>query len=412
LRQAHKLGLLGLAIALVAAFGLISGLHGPSKVQAQALGPKNCFPPAGGTFAVGTTFTCTFYMSGGPSGVLTFTGVTPGFQITNVVNPLCAGTFTGTQLLCSTAASTTAVTLTETVAVVGGGCAGNTAACGQFFETISCTGALVTTPGCNGSTGPVILTGVCNSTGTPVFWGGTCSGTVHDPTGEEKWCNNTTSTVGLSQVIGASTIPLAISGPGTSFTIPLFGGASTCWIQLTENGTPCGLPSQPGTITCSDGFVTVSLPFQSTAVISCSGGAVAQPFQSVSTTTGVSTSLFPGLFFSPNGGACQQQTGGTTVVIPCGATAGATGVVTGSATCDSVSFDIASFMSGCFSQTIVQSCPLGSNNYALTGGSVTVTVSFQSTGFNGGQSGGIVLGENTFSFQAPGVGTLLVTATP
>ena len=41
-----------------------------------------------------------------------------------------------------------------------------------------------------------------------------------------------------------------------------------------------------------------------------------------------------------------------------------------------------------------------------------MTVSFQSTAVNGGINGGFVLGTNTFTFQAPAVGTLLVTATP
>jgi len=41
-----------------------------------------------------------------------------------------------------------------------------------------------------------------------------------------------------------------------------------------------------------------------------------------------------------------------------------------------------------------------------------VTISFQTTPANGGVGGGIVLGTNTFTFQSPGVGTLLVTATP
>src|SRR6202043_2956925 len=63
-------------------------------------------------------------------------------------------------------------------------------------------------------------------------------------------------------------------------------------------------------------------------------------------------------------------------------------------------------------QTIVQACPLASNAYPLTGGPATVTISFQSTAFNGGINGGFVLGTNSFTFQAPSVGTLLVTATP
>ena len=49
MRQANKLGLLGLAVALVPAFGIIGGLHGTSKVQAQAIGPKTCGEPIGGS---------------------------------------------------------------------------------------------------------------------------------------------------------------------------------------------------------------------------------------------------------------------------------------------------------------------------------------------------------------------------
>ena len=75
MRQAKKLGLLGLAVALVAAFGIISGLHGTSKVQAQAVGPKNCSNPTGGsgglgTFTVGASFSCTFVVNGGTGSVL------------------------------------------------------------------------------------------------------------------------------------------------------------------------------------------------------------------------------------------------------------------------------------------------------------------------------------------------------
>ena len=301
------------------------------------------------------------------------------------------------------------VTVSETITVTAGGTGG-----AAFTQGVNCTSTLV----CGGSVAVSVLTGDCGNTAVVVTYSGTCFGVTHQPTGEEKWCTNTSSTVGLQQVIGSSTLPLSISGPGTSFTIPLFGGASTCYVQLTQNGTPCGLPAQAGTTICSDGYIVVSLSSPgSSAVISCAGGATpaGQAFFSTSTTTGATTPLFPGLFFTPNGGTCVQQTSGTTLLIPCGATATTNGSVpsVSSFTCAGGFFDIASFLSGCLGgQTIVQACPLGSNAYTLTGGTATVTISFQSTAFNGGINGGFVLGTNSFTFQAPSVGTLLVTATP
>ena len=241
-----------------------------------------------------------------------------------------------------------------------------------------------------------------------VTCGGTCFGVTHQATGETKWCTNTASTVGLQQIIGSSTLPLAVSGPGTSFTIPLFGGASTCYVQLTENGVPCGPVASAGTVICSDGYIMVSLSTPgSSAVISCASGALAQALPAA--VAGV------GPFQSPNGGNCVSQTSGTTLLIPCGTTATNSGSVpsNSSFTCSGGFFDIASFLSGCLGgQTIVQACPLGSNAYTFTGGTATVTISFESTAFNGGINGGFVLGTNTFTFQAPAVGTLLVTATP
>ena len=231
---------------------------------------------------------------------------------------------------------------------------------------------------------------------------------THQATGETKWCTNTASTVGLQQIIGSSTLPLAVSGPGTSFTIPLFGGASTCYVQLTENGVPCGPVASAGTVICSDGYIVVSLSTPgSSAVISCASGALAQALPAA--VAGV------GPFQSPNGGNCVSQTSGTTLLVPCGVTATNSGSVpsNSSFTCSGGFFDIASFLSGCLGgQTIVQACPLGSNAYTFTGGTATVTISFESTAFNGGINGGFVLGTNTFTFQAPSVGTLLVTATP
>jgi len=403
LRRANKLGLLGLAIALVAAFGVISGLHGTSKVSAQAVGPSNCVNPTGGTFSVGVSFTCTMVINGGTGASITVTSLTPGFSITNVTNPLCpSGSYngvTGIYTCGACAASTTTTTVTLTVAVVAGGTVG-----AIFMESAIC--GAVAPIGCNGSGGAASITEDCGVTGTPVTYNGTCFGVTHQPTGEEKWCTNTATTVGLQQVIGSSTLPLSVSGPGTSFTIPSFGGASTCAIQLTENGTPCGLPTVAGTVICADGYVVVSLTTPgSSAVISCAspGLPAGQTYP-----TGIT-----GLQISPNGGACQSLSIGTVLSIPCGITATGGGVSASSFTCSSVQFDIASMLSGCLSgQTIVQACPLGSNAYTLTGGTATVQISFQATGFNGGINGGVVLGTNSYQFQAPGVGTLLVTATP
>jgi hypothetical protein len=398
LRQANKLGLLGLAIALVAAFGLISGLHGTSNVQAQAVGPKNCANPTGpgslvGQFVPGATFVCTFQVNGLGAGGIQISGISAGFQLNGVTGAPCTGggTFSATSVFtCTGGSGTILISESFTVTTVTGT---------TLFQTVLCTST------CGTSTA-VTLQAFCGGTSTPVTWNGTCFGVTHQPTSEQKWCNNTTTVQNLQQVIGSNTLQLSTSGPGTSFTIPLFGGASTCYIQLYQNGVPCGLPTQAGTVICSDGMVVVSLTTPgSSAVISCAGGPLAQALPTA--VSGV------GPFQSPNGGACQSQTSGTSLQIPCGITAGTASPSGSSWTCDGVFFDIASMLSGCLAgQTNVFSCPLGSNAYTLTGGTATVSINFISTAGNGGVSGGINLGLNTFTFQAPSVGTLLVTATP
>jgi len=344
----------------------MSSPHNVSKVQAQVSPTASC-----ANFGAGATVTCMFGVSGGTGTTFSIT-VPAGFSLVSVMSSACTnGTFAGGVFTCPTN-NVTSTTITETILVAGG------AAGAALTETVTC---LTGTPlGCGGSGTAATIAALCSAGGVPVTSPGGCVGVTHAPTGEQKSCTNTASSVGLSQVIGGGSLSLGTSGFGTSFTLPMFGGASTCTVQLTQNGAPCG----SGSATCSDGYVTISLTTPgSSAVISCAGGA------------------------------CQSQTGGTTLQIGCGGTAGFGQPSTNGATCSSVQFEIASMLSGCLGgQTNGQACPLGSNAYTPQGGTATVTISFQSTAINGGINGGIVLGTNSFSLQTPGIGTLLVTATP
>ena len=219
----------------------------------------------------------------------------------------------------------------------------------------------------------------------------------NQPTDENKFCTNTTSTGNLSQVVGGSTLNLGVSGPAKNFTLPLFGGASTCLIQI-DKGVAGGVANPcSATNPCSDGYIVVTLTtLGSGAAISCANGPLP---------TGQALPATP-----VNGGTCQQQSLSTQLNIPCGTTAGTPAAnTTVSATCTGVLFDIQSALGSCINSP-TSACP--NPGAGFTGGTATVTVQFLATPANGGTVGGIQLGTNNFTFQSPGIGTLLVTATP
>jgi hypothetical protein len=271
---------------------------------------------------------------------------------------------------------------------------------------LGCTAAPVVTP-FNGqhTAGPLAyITHVNPSTGL----GPLCSSTPSDcpspptpgpgslqATSEQKTCTNTATAGALSQVIGGNTLPLSVSGPDINFTLPLFGPASTCAVQLVRNGVPCDLASNR----CADGNVVITMTTQTGngAVISCATGAL----PSGQTLPAVSS------------GTCQQQVLGSQLNIGCGSTANTPAAsTTVSNSCTGVTFDIQSAIGACINTPNV--CI---NNPLVNGGtfanlSATVTIQFLATPANSGLVGGIQLGTNTFTFQAPGIGTLLVQASP
>ena len=227
-----------------------------------------------------------------------------------------------------------------------------------------------------------------------------------NPTNEQKFCTNTATNVGLNQILGGTSQTLAVTGPATTFTLPLFGGASTCAIQLTR-GTAGGVPTPCNATTnpCADGYIVVTLTTPgSGALVSCASSALP---------TG---QVLPAI--SGGGGTCQSQVQGTQVNIPCGPTAGTpTANTTVSAGCTGVLFDIQAALGACAAtptycaQTGVNGLN-GLNGLNFAGTAATVTVQFLATPANGGTVGGIQLGTNTFTFQGPGIGTLLVAASP
>jgi len=219
------------------------------------------------------------------------------------------------------------------------------------------------------------------------------------PTGEVKFCVTTLAqTQLLSSLLnaGGSNGGL-VQGPATSFTFPLVDtGPATCAIVLQRNGQPCVPVLNP----CADGYLNVALTSPgSVAVLSCSASG---------------GSLF-GLGVVGGAGSCQPQADGTVLQIPCGGSAGpasASATPVQTYTCAAVLFSISSVLTGCLSgPTSTTSCPLGGSS-SLGAGTATVTVSFASTSGAGGQAGGIVLGQNSFTFTPPSIGALLVTATP
>jgi hypothetical protein len=206
------------------------------------------------------------------------------------------------------------------------------------------------------------------------------------PTGETKSCTNVVTTAGPPAVIG--------TGTGTSFTIPLFASSpSTCTIQLQRGANPCS-----ATNVCADGNLQVTLSTSSPAVLGCDGASVAPA----------------GGTGSVGNGACQVQNGGLQVTIPCGTTAPSGTTV--SNTCSQASFTIQSLLNLCSLSPTVSAgvCANfnGSNFNFASNTTATVTIVFLATPGNGGPVGGITLGTNSFTFQAPGVGALLVSATP
>jgi hypothetical protein len=358
--------------------------------------------PAGATLQVtiltptGTTgFTCT--TAGAVAGITaaTVAPAAPGGGSTCVFTnttaaTIPAGSVVGTETFTVpvTTPGGTTVTQSGTICLVA---------------TVPCpAGSLVVGPG------PVLVSGL----GATI--GGVGPG-PNQPTNETKFCNNTTTAQGLSQTIPVvTTQPLSVAGPATSFTLPLIGPAATCYLQVQRgpvSGTgvvgaaaPCDLANNR----CADGYVQLTLSTGSGAAISCANG-----FAGFTATTIAGVPALP-----TNGGTCQQQVVNTQLNIPCGTTAGtAAANTTINASCVGVLFDIQSLVAACL--TTPNFClnngtglGIGTGFNLNTGASATVTVQFFATPANGGPVGGIQLGTNTFSFVAPGIGALLVTANP
>ena len=201
------------------------------------------------------------------------------------------------------------------------------------------------------------------------------------PTGEVKSCTNTLAS---GVTTGATT-----TASGTSFSIPLFAAApSVCTVTLQRGGNPCST-----TNACADGNLQITLSTPSSAALSCSTNAIVA---------------------APTNGGCQVQSGGTQLQIPCGTTAPSG--TTPNNTCVSVPFTIQSLLNLCtLSPTVsVGNCTnFNASNFNFASNTTaTVTINWFATPGNGGPTGGITLGTNTFTFRAPGVGALLVSATP
>jgi hypothetical protein len=234
---------------------------------------------------------------------------------------------------------------------------------------------------------------------------GTLGPNPFDPTSEVKFCNNTAVNGTLSQTLGGTVQNLAFAGPATAFTLPLFGPASTCILQPQRVVGGVATNCLAGTVACTDGYFVVTLTTPgSGAVLSCA-----------TTLAGTAPTGTPAVA-SNNGGACQSQVQGTQLNIPCGVTAGtAAASTTISTTCSNVLFDISSVLGACINTPAFCVNPgtvATTNALGLNTGTATVTVQFIATPANGGQTGGIQLGTNTFSFAGPGIGTLLVAASP
>jgi hypothetical protein len=478
LKQVTRIGLL--TLALVAAFGLIAArTGGVPRAAAQADDAERCSTPAGG-YTPGATFTCTQGLGVGGAAVevslvgqngflLTSISVTPGSNTgcptTSVItiqagldfilgcNTQTAGNFftsvtenflvtpngfDGEQLekdvTCFsvwapgtshspaalapansdlTAAGAALSSLadaapnhgdTQSGLVVTGGVflSGQGGSCGLNGVTAIQGGTTEFPTGLSDQTVQEFSKGVCNGTLGLVTYGGNCSGIgTNTPTGEVKTCTNTVLGGVLSQTgIGVQPNNLGVTSNATSFTLPLFGPASTCVIIL-QGPTVRGVP---GNGPFTDGFITVTLSNTNGAgaVLSCA---------SLATPTGQTLPTV-----SNGGTACQQQSP-TTLILPCGSTAGVTNTAnTNSTTCTGVTFDIESAIAACVSNVITQACvnPSFSGLNLNGGGTVTLTVAYAPTPINAFSNfaSSTILGTNSFTFGGVGIGTLIVQATP
>jgi len=431
----------------VAAFGLFAGTHGATPVSAQPIATESCTVPALG-YVAGATFTCTDNINlGGNILRIDVPGSTgTNFTLNSVVATGVAGgcapavtTFgSPTAPIVSIACSVTGVGnfftgATETWTVAAGVVAG-----ASLTKTTTCgpNGAGAGAPGSCGPDGPLCTTlivcqagnqvgpvaqtaitatvcpvGGTTGVGSTVVGGGCAPAGVLDPnrpTGEDKTCTNVGSINGV--IPGATSTFVSNT---TSFTIPLFTNTPTlCAVRLLDTnhaGGTCGATAASATGTCTDGGVIVSLTTPgSPAVLSC-------PLNGSVTTVGPTSGVVTGLSVSgsTSGAACQIQTGGTSLFLPCGNTSNP--LVGTANVCSGVAFQIQSLLSGCINTPVSNpSCPLGSNAFQFTGGSATVTLTWVANAAVAlaGVNGGLLLGTNTFTFPAPGVGILLVTATP
>ena len=478
MRRAKRVGALGLiVVALVAAFGLIAArTGGVQQASAQADDAERCSVPVGG-YQPGTNFTCTQGLGVGGAAVeismvgqngflLTGLSVTPGSNTgcasTSVItiqtgldlilycNTQTAGNFftnvtenflvlpngidgeqlekdvtcfsvwapgtrgtpmdaapAGGDLAAAGAAISSLADLAPSsgpaisgAPVVSGGVplTGQGGSCGLYGVTAIQGGNTEVPTGLSDQTIQEFSKGVCNTTLGLVTYLGNCSGvTGNTPTGETKTCTNTISGGTLNQVaVGTGAANLGLSS-GTSFVLPMFGPASTCAIQLT-GPTISGVAAGP----FADGIITVTLSNAtgSSAVIAC-GSTAAPSGQTLPTVSG-------------GGGACTQQSP-TTLLLPCGRTAGVTAQAnTPSQTCTGVTFDIESALAACVSSVVNANCvnpSLSGLNFAQ-GGTATVTVSYAPTAINTFATANSILGTNTFSFQGSGIGALIVAASP
>jgi hypothetical protein len=172
-------------------------------------------------------------------------------------------------------------------------------------------------------------------------------------------------------------------------------------------------PATAGTPVCADGVVNVQTITSGTNTVPGNGGILVCDGQSINPPS--------------SGNSCNVQNGGQALDLYCGNTAGNNlanagfpivgGLPTG--TCGIVFFNIQSAISNCLVQPVTGCGALSAGglgiNFGTLGGTFSVDVSWiaqGSTAYCSGCEGGVKLGTNTFNFQGPGIGTLLVTASP
>jgi hypothetical protein len=208
-------------------------------------------------------------------------------------------------------------------------------------------------------------------------------------------CDNTATNLQLNQVLGSPSQQLGVSGPAKALTIPLFGGSSTCVVQLYRNGQPCNLTTNP----CADGSVQFTLSSSGAGAISC-GIVQSVSGQNLTVPSGTTATN------------CVQQAQFTQVNAGCGQSiVNGTQNATASGTCVAVVIDAQSMLGACINSPTAGFCtpPSGSN---FAGATITMTVQFVATPASGGSAGGTQLGTNTFTVAAPEPGLLLVSASP